>query len=117
MIELYQKENCPYCKKVREKLNELELDFICRISKTGTKQRDIMMKLGGQAQVPFLVDQEKGVMMYESGDIVEYLEKNYGNVSSVESGSKGDCANCVNGECQCGNRSKVQIVSTGKTCS
>jgi glutaredoxin len=47
MIELYQKENCPYCKKVREKLNELELDFVCRISKAGTKQREIMMKLGG----------------------------------------------------------------------
>lgn len=115
MIELYQKENCPYCKKVREKLNELELDFVCRISKTGTKQREIMMKLGGQAQVPFLVDQEKGVMMYESGDIVEYLEKNYGGASSDEEKKTG-CAHCVDGECQCG-KPKVQIVSTGKTCS
>jgi glutaredoxin 2 len=75
-----------------------------------------MMKLGGKAQVPFLVDQSKGVMMYESGDIVEYLEKNYSKGSSVVSGGKRECANCVNGECQCGNKPKVQIVSTGKTC-
>lgn len=113
MIELYQKENCPYCKKVREKLNELELDFVCRISKAGTKQREIMMKLGGQAQVPFLVNQEKGVMMYESVDIVEYLEKNYGNVDATDTEKKSGCAHCIDGECQCG---KPKIISTGKVC-
>jgi glutathione S-transferase len=53
-----------------------------------------MMKLGGQAQVPFLVDQEKGVMMYESGDIVKYLDETYG---------KGD-------SCQ------PQIIQSGKMC-
>jgi glutathione S-transferase len=116
MLELYQKEHCPYCRKVREKLNELELDFVCRISKAGTNQREIMMKLGGQAQVPFLVDQEKGVMMYESGDIVEYLEKTYGVRSSVAFEGKSGCENCVNGECQCV-KPGFTVVSTGKTCS
>jgi glutathione S-transferase len=36
-----------------------------------------MMKLGDKPQVPFLVDQEKGVMLYESDAIVEYLYANY----------------------------------------
>ncbi len=78
MIELYQKENCPFCKKVREALNELELDFVCRISREGTYQREVMMKLGGKAMVPFLVDQSNSIMMYESDDIIEYLKDNYG---------------------------------------
>lgn len=77
MLELYQREECPFCHKVRVALNDLELDFICRVSKTGSAQREIMLKLGDKPQVPFLVDQEKGVMLYESDDIVEYLYANY----------------------------------------
>ncbi len=78
MLELYQREDCHFCRKVRVVLNELELDYICRISHTGSQQREIMLKLGGQPQVPFLVDQSKGIMMYESDAIVEYLQKTYG---------------------------------------
>jgi len=78
MLELYQREECPFCHKVRVALNELELDFISRISHTGSAQREIMVKLGGKAQVPFLVDQEKNVMLYESDAIVEYLYNTYG---------------------------------------
>lgn len=77
MLELYQREECPFCRKVREVLNELELDYICRISHTGSQQREIMLKLGGQPQVPFLVDQDNGIMMYESDDIIEYLRATY----------------------------------------
>jgi glutathione S-transferase len=77
MLELYQREECPFCHKVRVALNDLELDFICRISKTGSAQREVMLKLGEKPQVPFLVDQEKGVMLYESDAIVEYLYANY----------------------------------------
>jgi len=81
MIELYQKEECPFCQKVRQKLQELQLDYVNRVSVKGAEQREIMVKLGGEHQVPFLVDQSKGVMMYESDDIVEYLEREYGNGS------------------------------------
>ena len=83
MLELYQKEECPFCHKVRVVLNELELDFICRISKTGSAQREIMLKLGEKPQVPFLVDQTKGVMLYESDAIIEYLYANYAKSESI----------------------------------
>ena len=83
MLELYQKEECPFCQKVRVALNDLELDFISRISHTGSAQREFMLKLGGKAQVPFLVDQEKGVMLYESDAIVEYLYANYSKTESM----------------------------------
>ena len=32
---------------------------------------------GGEDQIPYLVDTERGVTMYESDDIVEYLDKHY----------------------------------------
>ncbi len=96
MIELYQKENCPFCKKVRDTLNDLNLDFICRISKDGTPQREMMLKLGGKAMVPFLVDQERGIMMYESGDIIEYLQAQYGAEASYKK-------SCCGGNCKCQN--------------
>jgi len=77
MLELYQIEKCPYCKKVREKLSELNLDFICRNMQSGSAKRQILITLGGKDQVPFFVDMDKGISMYESYKIVEYLEKTY----------------------------------------
>ena len=77
MLELYQIEQCPYCKKVRQKLTELNIDFICRNVENGTRKRGILLTLGGKNQVPFLVDLDKDVFMYESDHIVEYLEQNY----------------------------------------
>jgi glutathione S-transferase len=32
---------------------------------------------GGKRQVPYLVDTDRGVEMYESADIIAYLEANY----------------------------------------
>ena len=78
MLELYQFEQCPYCKKVRTALTDLNLDYICRNVPKMNKKREILITLGGQDQVPFLVDLDKGVMMYESDEIVKYLEKTYG---------------------------------------
>ncbi len=77
MLELYQKEGCPFCQKVRARMTELDLDYICRNVRDGSKKEDMLIKLGGKVQVPFLVDSDKGVAMYESDDIVKYLEKNY----------------------------------------
>ena len=36
---------------------------------------DELMEKGGKRQVPFLVDEENGVSMYESDDICRYLEE------------------------------------------
>lgn len=77
MIELFQFEQCPYCKKVREKLTELCLDYVCRNSK-GKAQSELLKKIGGKEQVPFLIDTTTSVMLYESQEIVDYLEKTYG---------------------------------------
>ena len=78
MLELYQKESCPYCQKVRTKLTELDLDYICRNVRDGSSRKaELLAKVGGMVQVPFLIDTDKGVAMYESDDIVQHLEKHY----------------------------------------
>lgn len=43
----------------------------------GSKSAEVLEKLSGSQQVPFLVDAERGVMIGESDDIVEYLDTNY----------------------------------------
>jgi glutathione S-transferase len=39
--------------------------------------KDELKNLGGKIQVPFLVDPEKNIKMYESDDIISYIEDNY----------------------------------------
>lgn len=79
MLELYQFESCPFCVKVRAKLTELGVDFISRqASHHLPKLRKRVVEIGGQDQVPMLVDKENNIVMYESDDIVEYLEKRFG---------------------------------------
>jgi glutathione S-transferase len=57
-----------------------------------TESDEILAELvekGGQQQVPFLVDTENGVSMYESNDIIDYLrEQSKANVSTESSPSR-----------------------------
>jgi glutathione S-transferase len=78
-LQLYDIENCPYCRLVREALTELDLDAeIYPCPKAGTRFRPEVVELGGKAQFPFLVDPNTGAAMYESLDIIAYLFETYG---------------------------------------
>jgi len=78
-LQLYDIENCPYCRLVREALTELDLDVeIYPCPKSGTRFRPQVIERGGKAQFPFLVDPNTGAQMYESLDIVDYLFATYG---------------------------------------
>ena len=59
-------------------MEELDLTYISHPSPRGSKNREVMRKYVSEIQVPLLVDSEKEVVMLESDDICEYLEKNYG---------------------------------------
>ena len=77
LLEVYQFEGCPYCKKVRQKMTELGLDFIARqVEPNGDRER--VEKVSGQTGVPVLKDPNTDTVMPESDDIVEYLEEHYG---------------------------------------
>lgn len=78
-LQLYDIENCPYCRLVREVLTELDLDAeIYPCPKSGERFRPELVERGGKAQFPYLVDPNTGVEMYESLDIIDYLFATYG---------------------------------------
>ncbi len=76
---LYVKTRCPYCEKVRARAGELNIPLEER-NIAQAEYLDELMEKGGKRQVPFLVDEERGVSMYESDDIITYIE-NLKNVS------------------------------------
>lgn len=79
LLKLYDIEACPYCRLVRETLTELDLDaMILPCPKNGTRFRVDAQRIGGKQQFPLLVDDNTGTTLYESGDIVDYLQRTYG---------------------------------------
>ena len=78
MLELFQFEDCPYCQKVRRKLEELDLSYLSHPSPSGSVKREFLGRFVGELQFPLLVDPEKNIFMFESDDICAYLEKTYG---------------------------------------
>jgi glutathione S-transferase len=77
LLELWSFEASPYCRKVREELSRLGLDYMVHnVGKRG-RRRPELVALGGKMQVPYLVDPNHGVAMYESDDIIAYLRQTY----------------------------------------
>ncbi len=77
MLELYANAGCPYCQKVIKKLSDINLDFIFRSHDFTKGEESWGFKIGGKTQVPLLVDQQKGVVKYESDEIIAYLDETY----------------------------------------
>ncbi|MGQ0619445.1 MAG: glutathione S-transferase N-terminal domain-containing protein [Panacagrimonas sp.] len=98
-LELYSFESSPYSRPVREVMSELELPYLLRnfgkarwedmgppsvrrtlfpdLPITG-RNRLRMRDITGRSQVPYLIDPNTGTAMYESADIIRYLESTYG---------------------------------------
>jgi glutathione S-transferase len=79
-LQLYEFESCPFCRKAREALSMLDLEadiFPC--PKNGPRFRPEVVRRGGKAQFPYLVDPNTGKEMYESDEIVRYLYAEYGD--------------------------------------
>jgi glutathione S-transferase len=82
-LTLYDFESCPYCRKVREALTELDLDaLVLPCPKGGERYRPELVERGGKAQFPYLIDPNTGRELYESDDIVDYLYAEYGDGSA-----------------------------------
>ena len=73
MLELFVLENCPYCKKVMDFLEKEHMKYQ-KIDISNKESEESLIKIGGKRQVPFLVDSERNIQMYESNDIIEYLK-------------------------------------------
>ncbi|ERM99655.1 hypothetical protein AMTRI_Chr11g158130 [Amborella trichopoda] len=78
-LKLFEFEACPFCRRVREAMTELNLAVeVYPCPKGSLRHRQMVKTLGGKEQFPYLVDPNTGVSMYESGDIVKYLYRQYG---------------------------------------
>ncbi len=98
-LELYSFESSPYSRPVRELMCELELPYHLRnfgksrwqeMGPPGVRRRFFpdapitspnrqrMFELTGRFQVPYLIDPNTGMDLYESTEILRYLNETYG---------------------------------------
>lgn len=80
-LSLYQFVACPFCVKVRRAIRRLNLKIELRDAQNVQAYADELEREGGQRQVPCLriVGKDGKVQwMYESSDIVRYLEREFG---------------------------------------
>ncbi|ATW87071.1 glutaredoxin [Halohasta litchfieldiae] len=80
-ITLYRLQACPFCERVVRKLDEYDLDYHSRFVEPMHSDRNVVKRVSGARTVPAIVDEETGVTMSESANIVEYLDKTYGGAN------------------------------------
>ena len=73
MLDLFVLESCPYCRKVMSFMDDKDIKYH-KVDITDKASEDALIQMGGKRQVPFLVDTDRNIHMYESNDIIEYLK-------------------------------------------
>ncbi len=78
---LYQLYAFPFCVKTRRHIKRLNLKIETRNVQQGSPYRQELEQGGGKIQVPCLLikDNDQKQWMYESSDIIEYLENEFSN--------------------------------------
>ncbi|MEJ2898877.1 glutathione S-transferase N-terminal domain-containing protein [Acinetobacter sp. NS-4] len=83
-LKLYEFEGSPFCRRVREVLTLLNLDYeVYPCPKGGQKYRKIVKEKGGKRRFPFFIDENTGTEIYESQAIIDYLFKHYGKTGTT----------------------------------
>ena len=77
-ITLYRLQGCPFCERAVRALNDLDLEYRSRFVEPMHSGRNAVKRVAGVRSVPAIVDENTGVTMAESANIVEYLERTYG---------------------------------------
>jgi glutathione S-transferase len=78
-VTLYRLQACPFCERVVRKLQEYDVPYRSRFVEPMHSERDVVKRLSGKRTVPAIVDENTGVTMSESANIVEYVERTYGD--------------------------------------
>ncbi|MAZ56665.1 NrdH-redoxin [bacterium] len=76
MLTLYMKTGCPFCNRVLAVVDRLGLEDVELKDIADDAIATELVEKGGKRMVPYLVDGETA--MYESEDIVNYLQETYG---------------------------------------
>ena len=76
-LTLYQYQACPFCVKVRRQMKRQSLNIGLKDVKRSEGAREELLAGGGNLKVPCLrIEDDQGQVqwMYESGEIIGYLE-------------------------------------------
>jgi len=85
MLTLFYKPTCPFCHRVLGEAEDMGITMNLKDVSVDTVALDELMEKGGKKMVPYLADDERGVSMYESADIIAYLAEHYkGDTSSID---------------------------------
>lgn len=74
-IVLYALDGCPYCEKVHDALAEHDVEYETEWTEALHSKRNEVKRVSGQRGVPVLVDEDHGVTMAESANILDYIER------------------------------------------
>ena len=99
MLSLYYKESCPFCQRVFEIAENLKVEFDLKDIEADEAIAAELVELGGKRQVPYLVDTDRDVAMYESADIIDYIREHYAGTASspkprIHNAADATCVAC-----------------------
>ncbi|MEC7583348.1 MAG: glutathione S-transferase N-terminal domain-containing protein [Planctomycetota bacterium] len=80
MIQLYLDPGCPFCVRVTEHFAKRSIPYEpleFSVYEDSDLRRELIAR-GGKSQVPYLYDPDRAVGMYESADIIDYVDRHYG---------------------------------------
>jgi glutaredoxin len=87
-LALYQFRTCPFCIKARRAIKRLSLKIELLDAQKNPEHRQALLQGGGQIKVPCLrITEDDGSVrwLYESDDIIQYLESRYGEQMALQS--------------------------------
>jgi glutathione S-transferase len=82
-ITLYHVAWCPDCDVVRQKLADLHVEYAHVVVPDIRPMRKVVHEISGQYYVPVLTD--GGSVLTETDDILDYLDKTYGQERITDS--------------------------------
>eukprot|EP01026_Neomeris_dumetosa_P072127 TRINITY_DN73304_c0_g1_i3.p2 TRINITY_DN73304_c0_g1~~TRINITY_DN73304_c0_g1_i3.p2 ORF type:complete len:235 (-),score=26.06 TRINITY_DN73304_c0_g1_i3:188-892(-) len=78
-LVLYGYEGSPFTKLARERLCELEIPYLYKNVARGSPKRQALFEDWGKFSVPYIEDPNTKIAMFESVEIVKYLQATYGD--------------------------------------
>jgi glutaredoxin len=74
-LELFKRDNCPFCQRVFRTVRRLGVPVRLRDIRTDAEAEKTLVEVGGKRQVPCLFVDSKP--LYESADIIRFLEERF----------------------------------------
>lgn len=81
--ELFQTEWCPASRRIRQRLTELDVSYVCRQVPVAREERSALARATGEDVIPALVSGDGRAFVGED-EILAYLEDSYEEPAGAE---------------------------------